>query len=171
MTTTTTRPIPLFGASEATPPGQHLREFLACTRCHYAPTCYNDTHPIVLADAQVRQRQYQCSPTRRLWHMQAVAVAALMAFRRAMADDELSRPLELPDLKLFAMWHDVGHLTAPHQQVLDPMVIVDAAEPCAKSVEEEPILEEPTLEYNWSKARRKIRAAARAFSEQTHADY
>lgn len=35
----------------------------------------------------------------------------------------------------------------------------------------QPVEEEPTLEYNWSRARRKIRAAARAYSEQTHADF
>jgi hypothetical protein len=30
---------------------------------------------------------------------------------------------------------------------------------------------EPTVEFNWSKARTKVRAAAKAYSEQTHADY
>ena len=34
-----------------------------------------------------------------------------------------------------------------------------------------PVEAEPILEYDWSRARRKIRAAARAYSEQTHADY
>jgi hypothetical protein len=30
---------------------------------------------------------------------------------------------------------------------------------------------EPTLDFHWSKKRRKLRAAAKAYSEQTHADY
>ena len=42
---------------------------------------------------------------------QAVLVAALVARRRALADDELSRPLELPDLKMFSTCHDLGHLS------------------------------------------------------------
>ena len=46
-----------------------------------------------------------------------------------MADDELSRPVELPDLKVLAMWHDVGHLTTSFQQVAQPIVVIDTAEP------------------------------------------
>jgi hypothetical protein len=164
--TTTTRPIPLFRAGETSDPGQRLRGLLTCAHCHYVPACFNDTHPIVLADAQVRRQRYECSPTRGLSYTQAVAVAALVALRRAMADDELSRPLDLPDLRMFALCHVVGHITTPFQQVAQPMIIVDAGEPTPKPAEEE-----PTLAYSWSRARRKIRAAARAYSEQTHADY
>jgi hypothetical protein len=163
--TTTTRPIPLFRAGETSAPGPCLRGLLTCARCHSVPACFNDTHPIVLADAQVR-RWNECSPTGGLSSMQTVAVAALVALRRAMADDELSRPLDLPDLRRFALCHDVGHVTTPFQQVAQPTVIVDAGEPPPCPAEEE-----PTLEYSWSRARRKIRAAARAYSEQTHADY
>jgi hypothetical protein len=36
---------------------------------------------------------------------------------------------------------------------------------------EEPEEAEPTLQFQWSKTRRKVRAAAKAYSEQTHADY
>jgi hypothetical protein len=31
--------------------------------------------------------------------------------------------------------------------------------------------EEPVLDYPWSRSRSKIRAAAKAYSEETHADY
>jgi hypothetical protein len=51
-------------------------------------------------------------------------------------------------------------------QMAQPTIVNGTAEPGSES-----LMAEPTLEYTWSKARQKIRVAARAYSEQTHADY
>jgi hypothetical protein len=164
---TTTKPIPLFGATDPVPAYDRLRGLMLCNRCQPAPYSNLDTHPIFIGELQAGQREFECSSVRRLYYFQAAAVAALVALRRAIADDELSRPLELPDLKAAILCHDLGHLTTPFQcRTAEPTVVVEVPE-----VREEAQEAEPTLEYHWSRTRRKVRAAAKAYSEQTHADY
>jgi hypothetical protein len=159
----TTIPITLFGVVDAAPVAG---SFLFCGHCQRVPLYNWDTHPVDLGVVQAHQRGYDCSPSRRVSRVQAVIVATLVARRRALADDELSRPLELPDLKMFAMCHDAGHLSMSFRQAVAPTVVVDGGEAAG---EEQEAPEQP-LEFRWSRTRRKIRAAAKVYSEQTHAD-
>jgi len=164
--TTTTKPIPLFGSQDAVASLDRLRELMPCHRCHYVPTCLLDTHPLILGEVQGRLESLECSPSRRIDPVLVGAVTALIVRRRAQADDEMSRPIDLLDLKAVALCHDVGLVSTPLTQPVVPMVITDNAEPL-----QEPEAAEQLLEFQWSKTRRKIRAAAKAYSEQTHADY
>ncbi len=164
---TTTEPIPLFGLTDAMPGSNQLPDLLWYGRCRYALDLDPDTHPVFIDDVQGRQRRSGCRPAGRFYSVRAAAVAALVALRRAMANDELSRPLELPDLKTVAFIPYLGHFAMPFQcQTVSPSVVVERGQD-GESTEEV----EPTIAFHWSKTRRKVRTAARKYGEQTHADY
>jgi hypothetical protein len=94
-------------------------------------------------------------------------MAALAARRRALVEGELSRPLELPDLEAFVACHDAGHFASPCQEAVTPTAVVDGGEAAREAQE----ADEQPLQFYWSRTRRKIRAAAKAYGEQTHANY
>jgi len=144
--------------------------FLAtCSRCHKPPRCSAETKPVILAEAQENQQNRQCTPTKWIYFVQVAAVSAFVSLRRAMADNELSRPLELPDFKSAVMCHhaamyqDLGH--SPLRMAF-PAVVGKPVKP-----HEELQTANQPLKFSWSKTRRKIRAAAKGYSENTHADY
>jgi hypothetical protein len=85
----------------------------------------------------------------------AATVTMLVALRQARADQQSSRPVDLAELRA-ALHHDIGKLVAPFQHRLSPPLETNGGTPA---------------DAPWNKKRRKIRQAARAYSEHTHADY
>jgi hypothetical protein len=98
--------------------------------------------------------------------MQAIVVAALVAAKKASCEGSLSKPIDLPDLKRIAGCHEVGlNPMTCQQEVIPPVVYGGVPVSARQEADEQP------LEFQWSKRRRRIRAAAKAYSEQTDADY
>lgn len=163
----TTKPIPLFVATDAVPGTDHLRGLMSFSRCPRASTCDIDTLPLLLGTGQPCLWKSGDPTGLMVSNLQPLAVAVFIALRRAMADDEISRPLGLPDLGLAWLCQGPEHTPPPVQVPFVARVVID--EDGDTFVEQEEASR--PLEFEWTKARRKIRAAARAYSEQTHADY
>jgi len=137
---------------------------------HILPSCKTDTKPVVLVDLQEGQQRREYAKT---WiFFESAAVAALVGLRRAMADDELSRPLELPDFKSLAL---CGNFAMNYRGTFD--VSSELGNSLRMAITERDHAREKSegpdqpLRFRWSKHRRQIRTAAKAYIENTHADY
>jgi hypothetical protein len=83
---------------------------------------------------------------------------------QAELDELIEAELRAAAARAVATHHDLGYFAMPSQQQTDsPAVPIDRGQVAEEA--------EPIIEPRWSAARRKIRAAAKAYSEQTHADY